>query len=146
MCESVMNHSKELFEEHFKSDMLSLVADKVPNVRLVLAQAMQSHFKKINSPFMYDLLTNKAVRVLQQDKVEDVRMLVAEIQIYTGADFENSSESSKDSAAKEEVTVESFLQSLNGSSRTSSVSTDGETCQMEQDIMDKSGVLLAEHG
>jgi hypothetical protein len=47
MCTSVMNceELKEIFEEKFKADMLRLVGDKVPNVRLCLARAIRNHFK-----------------------------------------------------------------------------------------------------
>ena len=56
MCEEIMNQSKELFDEYFKHDMLSLVSDRVVNVRLALARALRNHFKKINATLMYDPL------------------------------------------------------------------------------------------
>ena len=40
-----MNSSKEIFDEHFKHDMLSLVGDRVSNVRLSLARALKNHFR-----------------------------------------------------------------------------------------------------
>jgi hypothetical protein len=43
MCGEAMN-KKELFERHFKSDMLALVNDKVSNVRLCLAKVLRHHF------------------------------------------------------------------------------------------------------
>lgn len=68
MCEEVMNQSKELFDEFFKIDMLSLAADRVVNVRLGLARALKNHFRTINCAFMHDPLVNQAVKVLLQDK------------------------------------------------------------------------------
>lgn len=43
MCGEAMN-KKELFEKHFKADMLALVNDKVVNVRLSLAKVLRHHF------------------------------------------------------------------------------------------------------
>ena len=40
MCAEVMNLSKEIFEEHFKHDMLSLASDRVPNVRIFVSRAL----------------------------------------------------------------------------------------------------------
>lgn len=47
MCQAVMNKTelKTIFEDHFKSDMLAMHKDRVPNVRLTLAKAIRSHFK-----------------------------------------------------------------------------------------------------
>ena len=68
MCAEVMNQSKDLFEEHFKHDMLSLVSDKVLNVRICLARALRDHFKQISCTFMYDPLVNQAIKVMKNDK------------------------------------------------------------------------------
>jgi hypothetical protein len=76
MCEEVMNVAKDLFEEYFKVDMLSLAADRVVNVRLTLARALKNHFRTINCTFMHDTLVNQAVKVLLQDKCQDVVDLV----------------------------------------------------------------------
>lgn len=35
---------KELFEHHFKIDMLTMVNDKVSNVRMSLAKVLRHHF------------------------------------------------------------------------------------------------------
>jgi hypothetical protein len=43
MCGEAMN-KKELFEKYFKAEMLSLVGDKVPNVRMCLSRALRHHF------------------------------------------------------------------------------------------------------
>jgi hypothetical protein len=67
MCEHIMNQAKDLFEEHFKHDMLSLVSDRVPNVRIAVARALRNHFKTINCAFMTDPLVNNAIRVLRRD-------------------------------------------------------------------------------
>ena len=60
MCEEVMNESeaKDLFDEFFKHDMLSLAADRVVNVRLTLARALKNHFRRIDCSFMHDPLVN----------------------------------------------------------------------------------------
>lgn len=58
MCEEVMNQAKDLFDQYFKHDFLSLCGDKVVNVRLTLARALKNHFRKINSTFMHDKLVN----------------------------------------------------------------------------------------
>ena len=68
MCEEVMNQAKEIFDEYFKHDMLSLVSDKVVNVRLALARALKNHFRTINCTFMHDPLVNQAVKVLLNDR------------------------------------------------------------------------------
>lgn len=79
MCEEVMNQAKELFDEYFKHDFLSLAADRVVNVRLSLARALKNHFRTINCTFMHDKLVNQAVRVLLNDRSEDVVYLVQDI-------------------------------------------------------------------
>ena len=43
MCGEAMN-KKELFERHFKADMLQMVNDKVSNVRMSLAKVLRHHF------------------------------------------------------------------------------------------------------
>lgn len=37
-------NKKELFERHFKLDLLSLVNDKVTNVRMCIAKVLRYHF------------------------------------------------------------------------------------------------------
>ena len=74
MCQTVMNNKemKELFSTHFKVDMLKLVGDKVPNVRLSLARAIRNHFKLLSGAFMYDRKVNEAVNLLKKDSDNDV--------------------------------------------------------------------------
>ena len=79
MCEEVMNQAKDLFDEYFKHDMLSLAADRVINVRLSLARALKNHFRTINCTFMHDPLVNQAVKVLLNDRSADVVDLVQDI-------------------------------------------------------------------
>lgn len=43
MCGEAMN-KKDLFERHFKADMLALVSDRVSNVRMSLAKVLRHHF------------------------------------------------------------------------------------------------------
>ena len=47
MASSVMNkpEMKEFFAENFKSDVVNLSKDSVPNVRLALARVLRNHFK-----------------------------------------------------------------------------------------------------
>ena len=74
MCGYKMMNSKELFEKYFKLDFLSLVNDRVPNVRINMARVLRHHFlKEISGAFVYDQEVNDAVRVLKMDKTEDVR-------------------------------------------------------------------------
>lgn len=45
---------KDLFERHFKADMLSMVNDKVSNVRMSLAKVLRHHFiNQINGKIIY---------------------------------------------------------------------------------------------
>jgi nitrogen regulatory protein PII len=67
MCGEAMNR-KELFEKYFKSLMLSMVMDRVQNVRMVLAKVLRHHFlNQINGAFVFDLEVNDAVRILKSD-------------------------------------------------------------------------------
>ena len=57
---------KDNFEKYFKFDLLSLVGDKVVNVRIALAKALRHHFlQEIAGEFVYDKEVNDAVRVLK---------------------------------------------------------------------------------
>jgi len=71
--------NKDLFEEYFKVYMLSLAADKVPNVRLSLARVLNTHFQKLGSVFDHDKLVNDCVKVLRKDTDSDVRLMVQTI-------------------------------------------------------------------
>ena len=72
---------KAIFEKFFKRDFLALVGDSVPNVRILLAQALRHHFlKEISGEFVEDEDTNKAVRILKEDSCEEVRLEVADIE------------------------------------------------------------------
>ena len=75
--------NKELFEKYFKLDFLSMVNDRVPNVRITFAKAMRHHFlKEISGAFVYDQEFNECVSVLKQDSCEEVRFLVSDIELY----------------------------------------------------------------
>lgn len=91
MCEEVMNQAKEIFDEYFKHDFLSLAADRVINVRLTLARALKNHFRTINCTFMHDPLVNQAVKVLLNDKSQDVVELVQDIVQFANFDSEDNS-------------------------------------------------------
>lgn len=45
MCEKLMKYS-DIFKAHFLENMLPLADDKVPNVRISLAKALQKAFNK----------------------------------------------------------------------------------------------------
>jgi hypothetical protein len=72
MCgETMMN--KDLFERHFKADMLRMVNDPVSNVRLSLARVIRHHFlTQIDGPFVFDEEVNDAVKIMKLDKSKDV--------------------------------------------------------------------------
>jgi len=119
---------------------LSLVSDKVVNVRIGVARALRNHFKTINGAFVNDVLVNNAIRCLRHDKDNEVIMLVTEIQTYQ--DFNDASSQSSNASANTEMSTEFFMQSLN-QSRRDSHSTDGETSQMEEEIIKTSGIMLS---
>ena len=79
MCGEAMN-KKELFEKYFKYEMLSLVGDRVPNVRMCLARVLRQHFLgHVNGAFVFDQDVNDAVRLLKKDRSQDVREYVFDI-------------------------------------------------------------------
>jgi len=80
MATDVMNQSKELFEEYFKHDYLSLVGDRTSNVRIVLARSLAAHFTVMGS-FAFDPLVNHCVKLLKGDRYADVAECVAGIQL-----------------------------------------------------------------
>jgi hypothetical protein len=81
MCGEAMNR-KELFEKYFKYEFLSLVGDRVPNVRMCLSRALRQHFTGINGAFVFDTDVNDAVRLLKRDKSKDVSDHVTDIQTF----------------------------------------------------------------
>lgn len=73
---------KEVFEKYFKLDFLNMVNDRVPNVRICVAKTLRHHFvKEIAGEFVYDPEVMGAVRVMKLDTCEDVKSLVADIEI-----------------------------------------------------------------
>jgi hypothetical protein len=44
MCGEAMNN-KELFEKYLKYELLSIVGDPVPNVRMCLSRVLRAHFQ-----------------------------------------------------------------------------------------------------
>ena len=109
-----MNQAKELFDEYFKNDFLSLAGDKVINVRLTLARILKNHFRTINCTFMHDPLVNQAVKVLLNDRCQDVVDLVQDIVQFAAnlGDDENSSQSSRNSSQSND-TLNNFMERLN---------------------------------
>ena len=142
MCEEVMNQAKEIFDEYFKHDFLSLAADRVINVRLTLARALKNHFRTINCTFMHDPLVNQAVKVLLNDKSQDVVDLVQDIVQFANFDNdENSSQSSRNSSQSNDA-LNSFMETI-ARSRRSSSAAESDISDMENEIMQKSGIEIA---
>jgi hypothetical protein len=83
MMQGPMMMKKSIFEKYFKLDFLTLVNDKVPNVRITMAKALRFHFlKEISGTFVYDELFNEAVHVMKSDSCEEVRFLTSDIELY----------------------------------------------------------------
>lgn len=114
-----MMMNKEVFDKYFKLDFLSLVGDRVINVRIMMAKALVHHFlKEIMGTFIADQEFNEAVWVLKQDECEEVKYLVSEIEL------QYPDEKYKD------VTLDSFLAKMkdmrNNSSRSDTDSMNSE--------------------
>lgn len=78
-----MMNKRELFEKYFKLDFLSIVGDKVPNVRISMSKVLRHHFiKEIQGAFVYDSEFNEAVRILKIDSSADCRFYVNDIETY----------------------------------------------------------------
>lgn len=104
MCTGRLMNHKAIFEKYFKRDFLALVGDRVPNVRILMAQALRHHFlKEISGEFIFDEDFNKAVRVLKNDECEEVRNEVSDIEVI------NEHEDGESTLASARV-VEEFLQ------------------------------------
>jgi hypothetical protein len=140
MCQGPLMNKKELFEKYFKLDFLSLVNDRVSNVRIGIAKALRHHFlKEISGAMVFDPEVNDAVRILKQDSSEDVRFYVNDIETY------------KDSEHKQ-VTMESFLQTLadirlstSNRSDTDSMNSEDES-RIEQEIKRHNSEEEIDHG
>lgn len=108
---------KELFEKYFKNEFLTLVNDRVPNVRITMAKVLRHHFlKEISGAFVFDQDVNDAVRVLKLDSSSDVRYHVEDIETYPVNDTRD-------------VNLDSFMASI---SRATSVS-DSDSMNSEDD-------------
>lgn len=75
ICDGELTKHKEIFERYFKLDLLSLVGDRVPNVRIMLAEVLKNN----QQSFVGDKHFNEAVIVLKKDANSDVRLEVSEI-------------------------------------------------------------------
>lgn len=139
MCEHIMNQAPEIFQEYFINDFLSLVQDRVVNVRISVARTLRNHFKTIIGAFVSDTLVNHAIRVLRHDKDSEVVSFVTEIQSLQ--DFDDASSQASNASANTEMSTEVWMEALSKSHRNSS-STDGETTQMEEEIIKSSGIDL----
>jgi len=79
MCKNVMMN-KEIFDKYFKKDFISLIKDKVAVVRVQMAKTISHHFLvELNGTYVDDQDFNDAVRILQKDRSNDVRLLVRDI-------------------------------------------------------------------
>lgn len=110
-------HNKELFEKYFKYELLSMVGDRVPNVRMCLSRALGAHFHisiQNQGAFVFDEDVNEAVRILKKDKSTDVREPVANIQTFPL----NSPSGSDVEAAEFSAKMRSMIDSRSGSSDT----------------------------
>jgi hypothetical protein len=81
MCGEAMA-KKDIFERYLKFELLSIVGDRVPNVRMCLSRVLRQHFLGHNSAFVFDQDVNDAVRLLKKDKSMDVREHVMDIQTF----------------------------------------------------------------
>lgn len=63
MCSGVMNHEKDIFEQHMKSAFCKLKMDKVANVRIVLAKVIKEHLST-SGGFYFDSKINKTIAKL----------------------------------------------------------------------------------
>ena len=114
-------NKKLLFEKYFKLDFLSLVNDRVPNVRIGIAKVIRHHFlKEISGAMVYDQEMNEAVKVLKQDKCEDVKSQVNDIETYPANDTK-------------EVTAESFIQTLTDIRMSTSSRSDTDSMNSEDE-------------
>lgn len=136
MCHGPLMMEKAIFEKYFKHDFLSLVGDRVINVRILLAQALRHHFlKEINGTFVEDQGFNEAVLMLKQDRCDEVRLEVEDIETVKPAE-------------KAPSTVEEFLQSLEEASShsdTTSMSSEDELA-IESEIMRHDSEDEMDHG
>ena len=100
MMNGPMMQQKEVFEKYFKIEFLTMVNDRVSNVRIQVAKVLKHHFlKEISGAFVYDSDMNDAVKLLKQDPNVDVQYIVSEIEPTVKDDNKN-------------LTMDSFLKSL----------------------------------
>uniref|UniRef100_A0A7S3IWR8 Uncharacterized protein n=1 Tax=Strombidium inclinatum TaxID=197538 RepID=A0A7S3IWR8_9SPIT len=117
MCHGKLMMDKDIFSRHFKLDFLSLINDRVPNVRIAMAKALRHHFlKELSGTFVYDQEMNDAVTVLKKDESADVRSYVEDIETM-----------------KSEVDLDTFLQTLHDLRMSSSVRSDSDSINSEDE-------------
>ena len=91
---------------------------------------------------MHDPLVNQAVKVLLNDKSQDVVDLVQDIVQFASIEIdENSSQSSRNSSASANDALNSFMERLTQSRRSSSAA-ESDISDMENEIMMKSGIAI----
>lgn len=73
ICNNVDQFDIKIFGEYFLPHLLSLVNDKVPNVRLNVAGALKSALTKDISPLHRDSIL-KALETLKKDNDNDVKL------------------------------------------------------------------------
>jgi len=151
-----MNTSKEIFNDHFKTDFLSLVGDRTVNVRIVLARVLGEHFRKMGS-CVFDPLVNHAIRLLKQDRSFDVGSCVQDIttvqtkgQSNESNSEDRSSESSHASETSHQSTHSTIDESMNldnfleylSRHRKSETSDTSSMQDLEDNISTSTGVSL----
>lgn len=111
---------KEIFEKYFKLDFLAIVNDRVPNVRIAMAKVLRYHFmKEINGSFIYDAEVNDAVRLMNLDQCADVRIEVSDIEAQSNG--------------QTDLSMDSFMQTLNDIRLNTSSRTDSDSLNSEDE-------------
>ena len=117
MMNGPMMQQKEVFEKHFKIEFLSMINDRVSNVRIQVAKVIKHHFlKEISGAFVYDSDMNDAVKLLKQDLNVDVQYIVSEIEPTVKDDNKN-------------LTMDSFLKTLEDQKRAQHSDYSGSECE-----------------
>jgi len=73
-CESIVSiGDKKSFDQHFTPILMKIAQDKVPNVRLALANLIQNAMRSEVSPFNDDEEFKAIKKILSEDKDIDVQ-------------------------------------------------------------------------
>lgn len=83
MCESLMESNHELFTQYFIKDFCELANDKVVNVRMAVAEAIQKSFKKNQEFIKGNDKLKEVVSILKEDKCRDVKEIMNDVIVDT---------------------------------------------------------------